>query len=167
MAGEDRSGLLLGVALGSSAISADVGPSGGKTAQVDTSDEDGAAFSLRIGGAVGDRGALYFLSQSSATEAERGHNLTGIGASYYFSKSGPSIYLTGGLGFGMVTYADSTEPEGKGRAAMAGIGLELGWGLNVELNHMRVSTTPETETTVDGLDYEIASTQFMLGYTWF
>lgn len=167
---DNRSGFLLGVGVGSSVISTSAVPTGTDVGSAEAVDDRGGAFSLRIGGAVGNGGALYFLSQASYNgDAELGHSLTGLGASYYFSQSGTSLYLTGGYGLGVVSYADKDVAEGTGTAAMAGIGLELGWGLNVELNHMRLQTTPDDseEPVVAGVDYSIASTQFLVGFTWF
>ena len=166
---EGRGGLLLGLGVGSSSINTSVEPLGGEAGSNVVTDESGAAFSFRIGGAVGQKSAVYLLAQAGGTEAELVHTLTGIGASYYFKKSGASLYLTGGYGFGAVSFSENEVPEGTGTAFMGGIGLELGWGLNVELNHMRVNTTPESieGEDIDGVNYDIASTQFLIGYTWF
>lgn len=166
---EDRSGLFLGFGFGSSSIATSVESTEGVSGTAFATEDRGGAFSLRIGGSVGNKGAVYFLSQAAATEAELGHSLTGIGATYYFRKSGASLYLTGGYGYGLVSYADKDVAEGTGRAAMAGVGLELGWGLNLELNHMRINTTPDTteQNPGTGVNYDIDSTQFMIGYNWF
>ncbi|MBX2879145.1 MAG: hypothetical protein KTR32_04385 [Granulosicoccus sp.] len=164
---EDRDGLLLGIALGSSSINTSVDLVSDPNDTASSSDSRGTAVSLRFGGGLGNKSAMYLLTQTAATENELGHSLTGLGASYYFNKNGASLYLMGGFGYGLVSYAESEKPEGTGTAAMAGIGLELGMGLSVELNHMRVRTEPENDSINPSGIYNIASTQFLVGFTWF
>lgn len=167
-ADKDRSGFLFGLSIGSSTGDVFTATTTGEPAS-NQIDAKGSALSLKIGGAISRKAALYFLSQGSSIAENQFHSLTGIGATYYFRKTGTSIYVNGGAGFGSVSYSDDTISPNMGRAATVGIGIELGMGLNLEVNHLRVDTQFDDSVDNPGpeLNYEIASTQFLIGYTWF
>jgi len=166
---EDRSGFLLGVAFGASSGGVSTAAAGTEIDRSVPTDSEGGAFTLKVGGALSNKSALYFLIQGASGEDEQTHALTGLGAAYYFNKSGTSLYLNGGVGIGSVSYADEEVSANTGVAGTVGLGLELGMGLSLEVNYLRVMTEYDASAENPGpsLDYDIATTQFMLGYTWF
>lgn len=163
---KERNGFLIGLGFGAQNTSTTVSTTNGNTATSDDVSESGTAFSFRIGGGIGRKTTLYFLSQANS-DSEATYGLTGLGGTYYFKESGPSLYLHGGVGLGTIVFDEPFVSDGRGGAAMFGIGYEPTRGLHLDLNFMSIQAENSTTFIDPDVDYDIFTTQFMVGYTWF
>lgn len=170
----ERRGFLVGVGIGTQSTDATMDMDNGFERFEGDVSESGTALSFRIGGGLSDRSTLYVTRRHNFGEDDVSYGLTGIGASYYFTTSGPSFYVHGGLGAGEISFGGPDEGigDGRGRAAMFGAGMETARGLHVEMTFMNVQASGTVDIPGSGIDpldvdYDIGTTQFTIGYTWF
>jgi len=125
----NRQGFLVGIGGGFHGVDVDV--------ESDT--HSGLATSFRIGMGVTDRVLLYYLnnvSWYSRSGYTFTYGLSGFGASFYFNRSTPAVYLTSAVGYATYDDTDSNDSnfdgQGDGVGLMFGSGLELRRGLHLE-----------------------------------
>lgn len=155
-----RTGFMLGI--GAGAHASDVEAEDGIILDQSSS---GFALALRVGAGVSDRFAVYFLRDGNF-DGDVVFGLTGVGATYYFRSSGPSAYLTGGVGFGDVSEDDIDTDSAIGSAAMFGGGFAFTQGFHLDGSIMAVSATLEDDFDND-IDHDTFSFRVMAGYNWY
>lgn len=141
--------------------------------QENSGSDTGLATSFKIGGGVTDQFALYYVRYAvwfKSTTADQSESFTattglaGIGASYFFSKSAPSTYLIGAVGFG--DFAAPFEPSidpGAGSALAIGGGYEFSSHSMLEATLLSV----ETEDSTDLPTSSFQSIQITYNYMWY
>ncbi|MFK7860437.1 MAG: hypothetical protein AB8B64_16580 [Granulosicoccus sp.] len=167
----ERNGFLLGLGFGvsQSTVTIDYFDSqflNQNPASMEFSETDPYLY-FRIGGGIGRKATLYFLtSRNRNTNVEYG--FLGLGGTYYFMESSQSFYLNGGIGLGFVNTDDVFASDGSGDAYILGVGYEPTRGLHLELNLMQIDADEGSSFTLFAdADYDFFATQFIVGYTWF
>lgn len=125
-----RKGFVMGLGLGAHAVDVNLEAENGSHA--------GISSSLRIGYGFSDRFSLYYINNVSWYNRDGFtvlFGLSGLGASFFLTKTVPAFYLTGAIGSGSYdAYNDDVGLfdddagfifEGNGFGYMFGAGLEL------------------------------------------
>lgn len=165
---DKRQGFLLGLGIGLHDTDIDFTSYGTKTG---SATESGLATSFKIGGGITDQFALYYVRNASwfnapyydgfiTTDETYVLGLSGIGASYFLSPSGPSAYFIGAVGIGDFSVPTRNESD-TGSAVMFGAGYEF-------QNHVSLEATL-LSTNIDSgsssfLGLESRSFQFTINY---
>ena len=108
-------------------------------------------------------------------DGEAVYGVAGPAATFYLNAVGPSPYLFGGAGLGLVSVADSVSSGpniGDEHEVATGLGLLLGGGYAFTRRFHLVASLVYVDVTDDenfasDVDYELTSFRITAGYIWF
>ncbi|ASJ73260.1 outer membrane beta-barrel protein [Granulosicoccus antarcticus] len=167
----ERRGFMIGVAGGVHTTDIDAKVDG---APGGSGSESGLQFRLSIGAGISDHVTIYGMYDLEQ-DGDAVYGLLGPGATFYFSGSGPSAYLFGGVGVGVITIDNNDRNDSNFRDdydSATGSGLVFGGGYSITQNFyvdgslMYLDITDD-ENFITDIDYEITSLRVSLGYNWF
>jgi len=130
MATETRSPFLLSVGLGLNATSVDAGSNHWYDYGSTLGEGTGGAFDFKLGVFATPQIPIFYTLKVTAYDQNDGNGywqpyhtvFSGVGASYYFSPTNPSFYLTGGVGATQWGVSDSSSIDTTGAGGFVGLG---------------------------------------------
>ncbi len=136
--------------------------------------EFGAVLRLTVGAGINEKFTVYGIYDIEQDD-DTVYGLLGPGGTFYFRDAGPSAYLFGGAGLGVLSFSDR-ERFGNNRRfdyeTATGFGLLFGGGyaftrgFHVDGSVMYLDVTDDDNFEFD-TDYEITSLRVTASYVWF
>jgi hypothetical protein len=160
-----REGFLLGFGLGVSNTQVEKSIEGYETRSDYT--ESGFATSVKLGYALNEQFALYYVRNASwytigAEDESTVSGIAGLGATYYFTPEPQSLYINVALGLGDIIDMEENDVLADGSSLMLGVGYEFTQHWQAEVNWF--SGSLEGSNKYDGLNIDQSSLQFTINY---